>query len=93
MSVKGTNYVQVITYETDEYGQRKLKVLKSFGAETVFSKTEAKLFKMNYNVLEKMKDSPKVREAETMGDIEKFAGAVAGSILGFKVLKYLFDKD
>ena len=91
ITVNGTKYVQAVTYHKPKGSRKSLKVLKSFGARTVFSLTEAKLFARTYNVIEAMRDDPNIGNQASPGDVETFSCAVAGPLLGFKVLKYLFD--
>jgi hypothetical protein len=83
-------YIQVVTYETNRYGNRRIKVLKSFGPNTTLNMIEAKIFKANYDILEKISKDPQVEKAEGLVKIEKVTSAIAGGILGYKVLEYLF---
>lgn len=90
--VNNKEYIQVIAYEPGRGGHPRIKVLKSFGPNTTLNMIEAKIFLSNYNVLEKIKTDPEVNKVENMVTIEKVATAIAGSILGYKVIEYLFGK-
>ena len=90
--VNEKEYIQVITYEQNRYGKSRIKVLKSFGPNTTLNMVEAKIFKANYDILEKISNDPQVTQAEGMVKVEKVTSAIAGGILGYKVLEYLFGK-
>jgi predicted secreted Zn-dependent protease len=93
-NVGGKEYIQVITYEINPRGQNHLKILKSFGPNTPRNMIEAKIFKTNFELLEKLKNDPDINlnDVEKMGAIEKVAGSITGAILGWKLLEYLCKK-
>ena len=92
IKVKEKIYLQVVSYEYDQFGNKKLKVLKSFGQDTPSNYLKAKQFEANFNVLEGVVSQPSVDSTEKLIDLENLAIATFGAILGYKLIKKIFGK-
>ena len=93
-TVGGRRYVQVADYYHDSAGERKLKIIKSFGLESPQSLMDAEAFLSTFQHFEKVKrDHPNSNWEDLLKLALGIGGGVLAVYLGAEILKWIFKKE
>jgi hypothetical protein len=93
-TVGGRRYIQVADYYYDSNGNRRLKIIKSFGLETSQSLMDADAFLSTFQHFEKIKhEHPKSSWEELIKLALGIGGGVLALYMGGEILKWIFSKE
>jgi hypothetical protein len=90
IQVNDTDYLQVVRYFRKD-GKNRIKVIKSFGQDTLENRLKAQQFASNYNSLAEIAQQELERN-ETKNNIVTIALVLFGLILGAAIIKDLIDE-
>jgi len=93
ITVHTKKYIQVVEYFI-ESGQRRLRVLKAFGEDSLVNRLKAKQFESSYNLLKAFRSDVTPQDADETTAIFNTALILFGAVLGAKLIADLFkDKN
>ncbi len=84
VKVAGKQYLQVVEYKKIQNGKTKVKVVKTFGENTLENKMRAEQFSLSHNQLKEL--AIQHREQNGSGDILSAGLAIFGIILGATIV-------
>ena len=90
--VRSKEYLQVVEYFVDE-GQRRMRVLKAFGENTLLNRLKAKQFESSFNLLKAFKEDVSREDADAATAILDTALVLFGAILGVKIISDLLKRN
>lgn len=90
ITVGGRNYLQVVEYVKVD-GKRRIKILKSFGPDTLENRLKAEQFASNYNTFRSVARKEVQKPNVTAEDFLKGALVIFGIILGAKIISEIIN--
>jgi len=84
VKVAGKQYLQVVEYKKIQDGKTKVKVVKTFGENTLENKMRAEQFSLSHNQLKEL--AIKHKKQNDSDEILSASLAIFGSILGLAIV-------
>jgi len=85
ITVGGRNYLQVVEY-VKVVGKRRIKILKSFGPDSLENRLKAEQFASNYNTFKSVAQREAHQPNVNIDNLLKGALVIFGIILGAKII-------
>jgi hypothetical protein len=91
ISVGQRSYLQVVEY-SNQGGKRSMKILKSFGQDSLQNRLKAEQFASNYDTLRSIAQREAQQPNVTAENLLKGALVIFGLILGAKIISDIIDE-